>query len=968
MNAEPDQTNAEFASLRKVARSVLRCTADADDVVQRAWIEAAQSRSATIDNRQGWLGGIVRTLARSEFRDRARRRKREQESARPEATYSDPSAEISQAETIDAVRTAVGNLNEPQRSAIRLHCFEGVSTIEIAKRLDVSQATVQYYLRKANESLRTQLRALYENSDRALGMVLIGSFPWEKSDLEEVAFAAKAGGASLGIAAVSKWLVAALVLVASLVATVRFRSQDAREQRVSGVQQSAELADLDPNADAQLTLISSAVADGAREQLIDSAEASEALGAPSESALGANPSAATAGVGSTLQELLVVDPTGVPVVGAEIFSPAQGSDVPLGSTDSDGLARVDFKGLVGTRLMRNSDAPYVRVFARSPEYADTYCYVFRQELVDRPRVTMPFLDAPMRIAGRVLRPDGRPVVGALVERNSIARQADRIDTEVRIDENGNSYEYRRFQALTDTRGEFVLTGLPRALHTLEVTADGFATATKAISAKGDTSIDCTIELIAAGTVVGTVLGIDGTPAVGARVYVAPTMASKVEPILVHTDSQGRFRAEGVMAAPTRVLTGVIDARASTLIKVSPGEEIAVELQMVKLQRFQVRVVDEEGMPMEGYAVLGQTVSQNWASERRLTDEDGIALIVEFPSEPLVVLVFRPRSPIHLAKLRVEEPIDGGEVEIVSPREHASIGVASGLVRLGEAIPPPGSSISARVFGLAHRRTVTVAPASGAFRLDKLPAGKYQLSMDTPDKMRVPLGTFELDGVDADLGTLTTPPMGTLLIDWRWSDDDAGSYRLRQIYSNPGEARVSIHTIAEGAGPPLAELDVVPGAYGMIVYGLDGESIQQQTVVVRPGARQRLISSPEPLVNAIVDLELIGAAPESLPVRVYAVATEDDAAFDALDADALALHATSANLRYEEVAEEGWNGAFLVPIAMDTTHRWILEAEWPEGQVHHVPLARAQHRALTAMAFELSADGWKKSSELGKQGE
>ena len=99
------------------------------------------------------------------------------------------------------------------------------------------------------------------------------------------------------------------------------------------------------------------MADGAREQLIDSAEASEALGAPSESALGANPSAATAGVGSTLQELLVVDPSGVPVVGAEIFTPAQGSDVPLGSTDSDGLARLDFKGLEGTRLVRNTDDP-----------------------------------------------------------------------------------------------------------------------------------------------------------------------------------------------------------------------------------------------------------------------------------------------------------------------------------------------------------------------------------------------------------------------------------------------------------------------------------------------------------------------------------------------------------------------------------------------------------------------------------
>ncbi|GAA4052998.1 DNA-directed RNA polymerase specialized sigma24 family protein [Nonomuraea soli] len=50
---------AQRERLRAVARRVLGSDADADDVVQEAWLRLARQDAATIDNLAGWLTTVV---------------------------------------------------------------------------------------------------------------------------------------------------------------------------------------------------------------------------------------------------------------------------------------------------------------------------------------------------------------------------------------------------------------------------------------------------------------------------------------------------------------------------------------------------------------------------------------------------------------------------------------------------------------------------------------------------------------------------------------------------------------------------------------------------------------------------------------------------------------------------------------------------------------------------------------------
>jgi len=73
-------------ALRRLARGLLFDPGQADDVVQRAWIEALRRERAGAS--RAWLAGVVRNLARQTRRDEARRAVREQLAARPEAEPS----------------------------------------------------------------------------------------------------------------------------------------------------------------------------------------------------------------------------------------------------------------------------------------------------------------------------------------------------------------------------------------------------------------------------------------------------------------------------------------------------------------------------------------------------------------------------------------------------------------------------------------------------------------------------------------------------------------------------------------------------------------------------------------------------------------------------------------------------------------------------------------------------------------
>ncbi len=957
---------SEFESLKNVARSVLRNAADADDVVQDAWIAASQNRSTPVLDRGAWLGGVVRNLARSNVRDRIRRREREMRSERPEIAEADPVAEAAQLETIEAVRAAVRRLEERQKSVVTMHCFEGLDTRAIATRLGISQSSVQRDLRLANESLRVSLRSQYGGSMRALGLGLVGAFPWETSDLKDVSFVAKAGGSAAGLVALSKWLAAALVLVLGVVVVARTWNPGGEADPLPEPNVDAELAGLDPGDRGEVDGVIERLTSGDREVISNGTEDDETSGTAPESESQPVVATETSPASGTTQEVLVVDPTGLPVPGADLVSTLASGDVILGTTDSRGRASLDLGVIDDSALFdTNPVNRAVQLFARSPGYVDTHCYLVEKESAERSILTLPFIGLSMRITGRVLQPDGAPAVGALVVRNYANSRQDPRGEPVREDAEGRFYGLRRFQAMTDERGAFELTGVPRSLHNLQVTADGFAAIGHTVEV-GDGSVsECTIELQRGGSIAVTVLAVDGTPAVGAVVDIAPVKLSIATPVRGATDDAGRLRIDGAVATTTLLVASFAGARASKEVNVINGEETSVTLQLKETRRIRIRLVDDSGEPLQHHPARAMNAAMTWGTEPLFTDENGITFIEDFPVEPLRFLVFATEGVIPVVQHPIEHPVEGSLVEIIAPREHASLGTASGLLRVGGAVPPPGTRMRARFSGVPLGRTVSVDPASGAFRLTGLPVGKYYLTMISPDQMRFDFGAVELQGTDAELGTLDVPPRGTILFDWRWPAEDAAFYRIRQVCSVPDTPADALFTIAESAGQPVAELDVLPGFYAVIVLDRDGNDLEQNAVEVLPGARQPFVLGPDPVVNAVVSLKLDGPVPESLSVKIYAASIEDDAAFDLLDQAGLANHTTPANFREEVSASQGWSGDFLLHFGMNETHRWILETEWPEGHIQRASLSRHSRDlgpAPVATTFELGESGFEKISE------
>ncbi|MEU8198711.1 sigma-70 family RNA polymerase sigma factor [Microbispora amethystogenes] len=76
---------AQRDRLHAVAYRMLGSQADAEDVVQEAWLRLSRQGTATIDNLAGWLTTVVGRISLDVLRSRR---------ARPEAPYDDRLAEL----------------------------------------------------------------------------------------------------------------------------------------------------------------------------------------------------------------------------------------------------------------------------------------------------------------------------------------------------------------------------------------------------------------------------------------------------------------------------------------------------------------------------------------------------------------------------------------------------------------------------------------------------------------------------------------------------------------------------------------------------------------------------------------------------------------------------------------------------------------------------------------------------------
>jgi len=146
-----------------IALRILRERADAEDVVQEVFAQV-WAQAGRYDPARGAVAAWMLTVARSRAIDRLRAR-----SGRPEVggethaieSATDASApqdlQLLSAEQVDSVRRAVNGLPMPQRAALELAYYEGLTHAEIAERLSEPLGTIKTRIRQSLIKLRESL-------------------------------------------------------------------------------------------------------------------------------------------------------------------------------------------------------------------------------------------------------------------------------------------------------------------------------------------------------------------------------------------------------------------------------------------------------------------------------------------------------------------------------------------------------------------------------------------------------------------------------------------------------------------------------------------------------------------------------------------------------------------------------------------------------------------------------------------
>ena len=159
-----------------LALAIVREPADAEEVVVDAFGQAWR-QAASFDPSRGSVGAWLATIARSRALDTIRARGRrvraheraallsdEGLAAPITAAGSDPARGVERSEARRLVSQALAALPGPQRAAIELAYFEGLSQSEIAERLAEPLGTVKTRIRTGMERLRGLLGPLLEGA------------------------------------------------------------------------------------------------------------------------------------------------------------------------------------------------------------------------------------------------------------------------------------------------------------------------------------------------------------------------------------------------------------------------------------------------------------------------------------------------------------------------------------------------------------------------------------------------------------------------------------------------------------------------------------------------------------------------------------------------------------------------------------------------------------------------------------
>jgi RNA polymerase sigma-70 factor (ECF subfamily) len=356
-------------------------------------------------------------------------------------------------------------------------------------------------------------------------------------------------------------------------------------------------------------------------------------------------------------------------------------------SDADGRFALDTPWVAGARL--TADAEGFRAHAEPLPPAGEHAVVLERA---------PLADRVLR--GRVLDALGAAVDGALVAHGVDTTRTDRAG-EFAFDLDAEASLNRRFQEMAVRFGE-----PPLSENTLIALAPGALPATYAAPLASDgralwpgyVTLRLGAEPLA---LAGRVVGVDGAPVAGARVWVAdPTFFGGVPgaaggPDLVHaetllrggepvtwdhveTDADGRFRIEGLLARPYRVEALHPETLLRAALDAVPAGRADLELEMPARAAYEVLsgiVVDRDGAPIPGVSVFpmcdafrmragGAVVSTSHATAARVvTDAEGRFALAAVPRD----LVYLRLEGPDVLPLEWGRHVEGGLASLVGER-------------------------------------------------------------------------------------------------------------------------------------------------------------------------------------------------------------------------------------------------------------------------------------------------------------
>ncbi|MEM9802252.1 MAG: sigma-70 family RNA polymerase sigma factor [Planctomycetota bacterium] len=844
--------------LRRLARSLVRDEHAAEDLVHDTWLAALRGAPAGSRDLRAWLATVLQRRATSRLR--SQRSATDERYAEERSTLAPSAAStVLGLERERLLLDAVESLAEPYRTTVYLRYREELPPRRIAARLDVPVKTVATRLERGRAQLRQRLDGSFSERDDPRSAWLAALAPLATPARNPSLSAPASLMTKIAVSTASLALVGWL-LYPAIAGGGEPSSTEAVEVaglEAAAATAGAEVSELTPEAASSTRTPLSRASDslGTLEVVVVDASGEGVPDLPVSiqspqfagrrrtvewRSTDADGSASFTGLAPG--RYFVIDgfrracrvEQGVPLIGATVTIEAGGNDqltlslqsgllvrgrvlLPDGSAAAGAelwAARSGAHADAQTRIATADDAgrfelaadEELEVQAARAGHVPSNGHDVRHMAEVEPGVReVEFVLGPVgsRLTGRVVDAAGEPIAGACVGAGPIggSRSGGSVGTSP-----------RRVTVRTDDDGRFTYPfGLPNGRTVVSVNAPGFGATVTEVNASG-APLEVQVALRPGARISGVVRTQDGSPAEGVYVVahapgdwiqlnVAGSRTTDVPVVATRTADDGTYELVEVTAGKVSLQSatphGVTLEMARTELDLEPGDVRQVDLALGEGDVIAGRVVDRDGVPVEGIRMSAEGRLLGDALVRVNTGEDGSFRLTNlqtgrgqrYDAWTILARTLSARSIQELA--RIDDVAVGTEDLVIAiDRPITATGFLQG--RLVADTPRVPADIEFTVWR-ADTNSGSFAsfdPDSGQFRYGPVPPGEYRISLRRSEEVvAMRSGIVVAEGETVDVGAIVLGSGGHVAVTSRLADRLGLPAQIDDIVYGAGRATI-----------------------------------------------------------------------------------------------------------------------------------------------------------------------------------